>query len=267
MAQPPTAVMLSFVPAGQLRLYRLGERTRFHCVRCLQDKTAVFVATKGGDWKQTVCSDCYESLVPARRETKEVAKQRLAKQASMKAKPKEEREPLQLTTKSEQQLQRRLPGVDHLLAFFRDAGVRVEVRRGGHLLINGSQTRPLAWILSSPGRLDWDNVIDEMILKYVGGEFLRAVEDNARFDRGLRAFLRRREKGFAIMRGDVQLAIIRATSAQIPHRVVIHGNFLKPGPHWQHVADVVHGAEAELVAKWKQKQEAGATAGGNCSSR
>jgi len=258
MDQPPTAVMLSFAPAEQLRLYRLGEPTRFHCVRCQQDKTAILVATKGGGWAQTVCGDCHDSLVVAQRET-EALERRLAqaKQPPRKVKPRQAKEtPLQPTDKRELQLQRQLPGIDRLLAFFRAAGIRVEVQRRGRLLINSIPTRPLAWTVPSPMRPDWDNIIDEMALKYAGGKFLKAIEDNARFGEGLRAFLRRREKGFAIMRGDVRLAIIQATSARIPHHDVIHGNFLKPGPHWQQVADVVHGAEAELVAEWEQEQEA-----------
>ena len=277
MAQPPTAVLLSFVPAENLRLYRLGERTRFRCVRCQQDKTAALVATKGSDWKQTICSDCYDAMVPAQRETKEAAEQRLAKKASMKVQPKEkkatkrhqaqakqpsmkvepkeDRKPPRLSTKSEWLLQRRLPGIDQLLAFFRDAGVLVEVRGGG-LLINGIPTGPLGWILPSPGRIGWNNVIDEMALKCVGDKFLRAVEDNARFGEGHRASLRRRERGFAIVRGDVQLAILHPSRARILNGGVVYGNFLKPGPHWQRVADAVHGAEAELRAKRKQEQEA-----------
>jgi hypothetical protein len=133
MPEPPLAVMLSFVPAGQLRLYRLGERTRFHCVPCPQDKTAIFVATEHGDWNKTVCSDCYDSLVPSRRETEKAAERHIAraKQPSVKAKPKKsvnikpknKQDPIQLTTKRQQQLLRGLPGVDHLLSFFRDAGV------------------------------------------------------------------------------------------------------------------------------------------------
>jgi hypothetical protein len=262
MDQPSTAVMLSFAPAEQLRLYRLGEATRFRCVRCQRDKTAILVATKGGDWTQTVCSDCHDSLVVAQRET-ETLERRLAqaKQSPKKAKPQQAKEtPLQPTGKRELQLQRQLPGIDRLLAFFRAAGIRVEVQRRGRLLINGIPTRPLAWTVPSRMRADWDNIIDEMALKYAGGKFLKAIEDNARFGEGLRAFLRRREKGFAIMRGDVRLADIRATSARIPHHDVIHGNFLKPGPYWQQVADVVHGAEAELVAEWQQEQEARAAA-------
>ena len=184
-----------------------------------------------------------------------------AKQPSKKVKPKDEGKPHHLTAKREQQLRRQLPGVDRLLAFFRAADIRVEVGRRGCLLINGIQTRPLAWILPSPKRPDWDNVIDELALNYVGGKFLKAVADNAPFGEGVRASLRQSEKGFAIMRGDVRLAIIHATSAQVPRRDVIHGNFLKPGPQWQQLADVVHRAEAELVAEWKQEQEARAAAG------
>jgi hypothetical protein len=216
-----------------------------------------------GDWTQTVCNGCYSLQVNAQRE--EVTKTAKAKrhpveakqQLSGKVKPKDmEGSPPQRIGKKEQQLQHRMPGVDRLLVFFRTAGVSVGIGRRGSLVINGSRTPPLAWILPSPKRIDWNDVIDEMALRYVGGKFLRAVTDNACFDAGLRAFLRRREKGFAIMRGDVRLAIIHATSAQIPHRDVIYGNFLKPGPHWQQVADVVHGAEAELVAEWKRGREA-----------
>lgn len=106
----------------------------------------------------------------------------------------------------------------------------------------------------------WDSVIDEMALKYVGDKFIKAIEDNARFGEGLRAFLRPSEKAFAIMREDVRLATIHATRSYIPRREIIHANFLKPGIHWQQIADALHGAEAELMAEWKHKQEATAAA-------
>ena len=67
--------------------------------------------------------------------------------------------------------------------------------------------------------------------------------------------LRQREHGFVIMRGDVRLAIIHATRAQIPHREVIYANFLLAGLHRQQVADTLHDAEPELVAEWRQEQE------------
>src|SRR5690349_11854759 len=62
------------------------------------------------------------------------------------------------------------------------------------------------------------------------------------------------------MRGDVRLAIIHTTRAQIPHREAIYANFLMPGLHWQLVADALHDAEAELVTEWKHQQEAKAAA-------
>jgi hypothetical protein len=284
MAKPPTAVMLSFVPTGQLRLYRLGERSRFHCFLCGQDKTAILVATQGGDWERTVCRDCYNSLVSAQRETREAAKQPLVQakqQPSNKAQPQQPtgnqppgttkdkrqlekerqlRKGRQRLQKERKQLERRSPGIDRLLTFFSDAGIPVRLVSGGCLLINGSQTKPLAWILPPRDALDWDSVIDEMAVKYAGDEFLRMVAKSARFGEGLRAFLRQGDRGIAIMRGDVRLAIIHATSAQIPHRDVIHGNFLKPGPHWWQVADGIRGIEAELVTEWKRNQEARAAA-------
>jgi hypothetical protein len=85
-------------------------------------------------------------------------------------------------------LERRLPGIDALFAFFRAGGVEAELTRSGSLRINGRQTRPLAWILPSPHMLNWKDIIDEMTLKYVGDKFIRAVRDNARFGEELRAF-------------------------------------------------------------------------------
>ena len=84
--------------------------------------------------------------------------------------------------------------------------------------------------------------------------------DNARFGERLRLSLRPRENGFVIVRDDVRLAIIHPTRAQIPHHEVVRANFLIPGPHWQQVADVIHGAEPELRAERKGEQEAKAPA-------
>jgi len=68
MAQPPAVVTRTFKPAGQLQFHRMGNRTRFHCVRCRQDKTASSVATMGGDWTRMVCERCYGFLVHEQRE-------------------------------------------------------------------------------------------------------------------------------------------------------------------------------------------------------
>jgi hypothetical protein len=273
VAHPPAAVERTFKRAGQLQLHRLRELARFYCVRCQQDKTNDYVATINGDWSQAVCKPCYRRLAREQRKDVKTVQPEIhpvqAKQPSRTVKlkhpkvkppqPTEIREP-RSTDIREQQLQRQLPGVDRLFAFFRAAGVRVEVERRGCLRINGKQTPPLRWTLPSPKTLDWNNVIDEMALNYVGGKFIRAVEENARFGEGLRAFLRPHLKGFAIVHGGVRLATICATHAQIPHREVIYANFLMPGSHWQQVADVLHSAEPELVAEWKREQETKAAA-------
>ena len=58
------------------------------------------------------------------------------------------------------------------------------------------------------------------------------------------------------MRGDMRLAVIHPTRAQIPHREVIRANFLMPGPHWQEVANFLCDAEPELMAERKRELEA-----------
>ena len=246
MTQPPAGIVRTLEPVGELQLYRLDKRVRFRCAQCQRDKTHDLVATMGGSWAQTVCVGCYITLARMQRE-------------NTKMTAKEKRENTKKTAE-ERKLKRRLPGIDRLLAFFRAAGVDAELLRDGCLRINGSQTKPLAWILPSPHALDWNNIIDEMTLKYVGDKFVKAAENNARFGVGLRAFLRQHERGFVIMCDDVRLAIIHPTRAQIVHREDIFANFLVPGPHWQQVADVLHGAEPELVAEWKREQEARAAA-------
>jgi hypothetical protein len=157
--------------------------------------------------------------------------------------------------KERQELRRQLPGLDSLLTFFLAAGVRVELGRGRCLWINGAKAEPLTH-LPPPETLEWNSIVSEIALKYLRTKFIRAIQDNVRIDEGVRVVLLAREKGFAIMRGDVRLATIHAARAQIPHREGIRANFLIPGAHWRLLADVLHGAEGELVAEWKRQEEA-----------
>jgi hypothetical protein len=264
VAEPRAVIARTFKPAGQLQLHRLSERARFYCVHCRQDTAASLVATMSGDWAQTLCNACYASLVHAEREKakKSANAERRRVQASQqqlrKVTPAEQAgvPPRPIAEQERQQLEQRLPGAGRLVAFFIAAGVQIEIVRNGSLRLNGNRTPPLAKIRRSPGMLDWDDVIDDIALAYVGDTFIKAVEDNARFGEGLRAFLLPRQKCFAVKRGDVPLAMIHATRAYIPDREVIHGNFLQPGTHWQQIASLLYSAEAELIAAWKQKQEA-----------
>jgi hypothetical protein len=231
------------------------------------------VATRDADWAQTLCAQCYLILVNKPRQKANEALREKAKEGERKKRRSESvrqqrlngleprRPPLQLISIAERrELEQRLPGIVYLLTFFGDADIRAELLRGGRLRINGHQTLPLAGILPTSGRLDWDNIINAMAVSYAADKFIAAVTDNGCFGEGLRALLRRREEAFAIMRGSAQLATIHATCAKIPRRDVIRANFLTPGPHWQLVADVVHSAEPELVAEWRRKQDAKAAA-------
>ena len=179
--------------------------------------------------------------------------QRMAKtQRRQLEKSKNERRQLE---KERQELRRQLPGLDSLLTFFRAAGVRIELGRGRRLWINGMQAESLAH-LPPPETLEWNSIVSEIALKYLRTKFIKAVQDSIQLDEGVRVTLLPREKGFAIMRSDVRLAIIHAARAEIPHREGIRANFLIPGPHWRLLADVLHDAEGELVAEWKRQEEA-----------
>jgi hypothetical protein len=271
VADPPAPIARSYKPEGRFRLCRLAQSARFHCVRCRKNKIANLVATIGGDWTQTICNGCYGLLLNPqngergkKRQTPKQERQAATTQQSAK-KQKTKRQkgskgPPPIGQKERQQLERRLPGINGLLSFFRAADIPIELVRGGRLWINRHQTGPLTWMLPSRERLDWSNVIDEMVLEYAGDRFAHAVAENARFGEGLRAFLRRREKGFEIVRDEVRLAMIHASHARVPHREPIEANFLTPGPHWQRLADVVHVAEPELVAEWQREREAKAKA-------
>lgn len=272
MAEPPGTVVWSFKPVGELQRHQLKVRTRFRCVHCKQQKAATMIATRGADWAQTLCTQCYLILANKQREKINDARRAKAKEEKRKNRrsgpTRQERQngvepshrrgsaPQLISIEERKELEQRLPGIDYLLAFFRTAGVRTDLIRGGSLRINGHHTLPLAGILPAPGKLDWDNVINAMAVSYASDIFIAAMTDNTRFDEGLRAFLRRSERGFAIMRDDAQLATIHATRAEIPHRDVIRANFLTPGPHWQLVADIVHSAEPELLTEWSREQDA-----------
>jgi hypothetical protein len=230
MVQPPAVVVRALEPVGELQLHRLDKRVRFRCTRCHRDRNTSLIATTSGDWTQTVCGHCYSGLLRAQRD---------------QAEKDEEAE----------KLKHRLPGILSLLAFFRVAGVDTEVAPGGHLIVNGRRTRPIKH-LPPAETLEWKTIIDELALMHAGGKFVKAVDGNALFGEGLRALLRQREKGFAIMRGDVRLAMIHATRARIVDGQVIYGNFLIPGPHWQQVADALQVAPVDLGSRAKREQEA-----------
>ena len=169
------------------------------------------------------------------------------------------RNELRQLKKERLELQRQLPGLESLLRFFRAAGVSVELGRGRRLWINGVQAEHLTH-LPPPETLEWNSIVSEIALKYLRSKFIRAIAENARFSADVRVVLVPRERGFAVMRGDVRLAVIHAARAQISHREGMRANFLIPGEHWQLLADVLDDAEGEVIAEWKRQEEAKAIA-------
>ena len=183
---------------------------------------ASLVATMGGDWTQTVCERCYGFLVHEQRENAKKAPSTERRPAQAKQPPphvnpgrppkgklpqpvgKKKRQQLE---KESRQLQRQLPGLDSLPTFFPAANVHAELWQGRCVQINGRKTEPLGH-LPPPETLEWSRIINEMVLKYLRGNFITAVEKNARFGDGLSVVLRSREGGFLVTRDDVRLAVI-----------------------------------------------------------
>lgn len=267
--QPPAAVLRAYSPVGQFQLYRLGRRVRFYCDTCRQRKTANLVATTKGDWSHTICNSCYLGQVNAQRGKAKKATQPIEyrvsamKEPSRKVKLKRAKRlngssanPV-IAKGEHQQLRRGHSGLDGMLGFFRAAGINAELGRDGCLWINGTQTEHLAQ-LPSPETPDWINLVNEIALKYVRDKFISAVEENARFGDGVSASPLPSERGFAIMRDDMRLAVIHPAHASIPHRPFIYANFLVPGAHWQQVANALHDAEADMVAERKRERQANA---------
>jgi hypothetical protein len=264
-AEPPGTIAKTFKRRGGLQMHRLVDRARFRCVECSKYRSTTLVATRDGDWAQTLCSLCYDLLAAGLATKSQTAKaqKRRPPQTSREQRLNgvEPKRRLQLMSVVERrEFEDRLPGVSQVPAFFREAGVQADLIRAGRLSINGRLTPPLADIVPSHGLRDWNDVIDAIAVSYAGDRFIAAMAENARFGDGLRAFFRRHEKAFVVMRDGARLAAIRATRTEIPHRQVVRANFLKPGPHWQQVADILHRAEPELVALWQRERDAKARA-------
>jgi hypothetical protein len=82
MAEPPATIAQTFEFAEGFQLHRLVEPARFHCVRCRQDKTAIRIATVGGNWAQTICGGCLYALRKGKKAKKAAKK---AAEAALKA--------------------------------------------------------------------------------------------------------------------------------------------------------------------------------------
>jgi hypothetical protein len=235
---------------------------------------------QGLDGTQTICILCYGAMVGNSEQERSNAaekvkqppvptrqsrvsaqrpvqvKQRPAqakRQSSRKVKPEQTKE--KPSPPIGGKLRRQFPGLESLIAFLRAAGVSVEVVRDRYLRLDGIQTEPLSH-LPQQETLEWNSVVNKIVLEYLRSKFVRAVEDNTCFGEGLRVVLRAREKGFVVMRDDVRLATIHASRAEIPHREAIHANFLVPGPHWRLLAEIVNQTESQLTAEWEREKDA-----------
>ena len=256
IGNPPRKVTQFFRRVGEWQLHLVRTRISFRCVLCGEQREHdLWAATRYDSSQDLACQPCYRgvlrrhySMEPgASQSGPKPSKRELARERSQRL--------------AYERWHRRLPGVDGVVSFFRSAGVAAELLPDGRLRVNGGETRPLPQILPPPGTFDWNEVIDEMAIRYASDKFIRAVSDNGRFGEGLRAVLRRGNMGFAIMRHDIRLGLIRATRAYVPGHDAIVANFLSPGSHWRTVADLIRDAELALAAEHDLGHAAGAAPG------
>ena len=99
---------------------------------------------------------------------------------------------------------------------------------------------------AGPWSLAWRNVADAIAWRYAYSEASRALEEHAILGAGHLVIPLPREKGYAVMRGREQVAVIRATNAEIPGQNLIYGNFLRAGSQWQEVARVLRRAGKDV---------------------
>lgn len=253
IGNPPRKVTQSFRRVGVWQLHLVKERISFQCVLCGEQRAnALWAATRSGSSQELACQPCYRGILREHYSMDPDTGKSGAKLTRMDL----ARDGAQRLVY--EKLQRRLPGVDGVMSFFQSAGVPAKLLPDGRLQVNGGETRPLTQILPPPGAFDWSEVIDELTIRYASDKFIQAVSDNGRFGEGLRAFLRRGDMGFAIMRHDIRLGLIRATRAYVPGHDAIVANFLSPGSHWQAVADLIHASEPALIAEHDREHGAGA---------
>jgi hypothetical protein len=269
---PAELVAQSSRPVGELQLHRLTERVDFQCVRCSQKKTADRVAVRAADWGQTICQHCYGSQVQAHhanatahpsKETHAHAQSgthNFQPVADGHAAP---TNPEQLHDPQLQDVKRQLPGINFVISFFSEAGVRAELLPSGRLAVDGKLTAPLTertWS-SDPARLN--DLIDEITANYIEGLLLASVVRNTSHDIAARTSVKHHGNGFAIVQGGVRLVLIRATSAQVVKGDVIKGNFLKPGPHWRQMDKAIMAVQPRLLAGVKQAKRSATTSTSN----
>jgi hypothetical protein len=140
--------------------------------------------------------------------------------------------------------------VRRLVDFFDAAGIAVRVDAAWHLFIWGRQVEDIPRLPydAGPGSSAWRGVVDAIAWRYAHSEASRALKDHAILGAGQLVIPLPREKGYAVVRGREQVAVIRATSAEIPGQHLIYGNFLRAGSQWQQVARVLRRAGTDVPA-------------------
>lgn len=258
---PPAAVRRSSAPVGQFQLHFLRSTATIRCTRCGRQEKSSCVGVVGGSWKQQICPSCYTLLthsVPQQAgSTSKKSKRAGTTGKNKKRTPQVTRPRLSVGRTEHEPWKRQFPGIGHLLEFFQDARITVELLPDERLQLNGI-TIPLQRGVTLPasGVTDWDSVIDDLAVKYAAGIFTETLREQPYLPAGVHVVLNPEEKGFEVSRAGVKLAVIRATHATVGRREIIKANFLRRGPHWHRLADAISSLEWELSADRRREQAA-----------
>lgn len=231
--RPPAKVAESFKSVGELQLHRLTRQISFGCVTCRRVQYAARIATAKGSWKLTVCETCYTILVGGRSDRNQPA--RPIKRHPGKNVPKQSADKFRPAAAPQTR------AVERVLGFFWTAGITGEIEYDGCILINGHRADvparlPPAW---TP---EWASVIDRLAWEHAYKEFASSLKAHARFGADFQALPLPREKAFAIIRGEITVARIHPTHADIPGHPAIDANFLAAGLHWGSLAEILCAA-------------------------
>lgn len=139
------------------------------------------------------------------------------------------------------------PGWEHLLQFFRAAGIGASIVRADQsVLLNGKEVRNVFAGLGDlrPGTPAWRDAVDQLAWEHARDVLRQALKQNVRLSADVRVQAVADEKGFAVVRGAEELALIRASRCMRPGHGPLIGNFLTSGSHWDQLARYLYSIGA-----------------------
>jgi hypothetical protein len=241
----------------RLRRYDLPGVTSFRCVRCGRNKSGP-LAIENDDLTQVVCSDCYDAAHAAEQQEPPVRgkpgrpKPAVPVQSASRQEPPAHRKPVEpeaAVPAQSARAKRAAAETRSLIDFFRDAGIRANITKLGHLSVNDVVCEDFGPAKQIPGAWTrgWRREVDAIAWHCASDLLKTAIRRQARLKSRFRVVAVPREYGFAIKLGRESVALIRATGAVLPGGSDISGNFLAGGSHWMRLAKAADSIGRQML--------------------